>query len=112
MPTPVDQFKPGQRVTVTQQIAQRDETWPISVTGTVVRLEQTKTGSWYAHSKDDKLWLDRLVLKKDDGEIINLNLDQYSRIEVVEDVPGVAQGVGPNQPVPAKNPEAAQASER
>jgi hypothetical protein len=110
MPTPVDQFKPGQRLTVTQQIAQRDETWPISVTGVVVRLEQTKTGSWYAHAKDDKLWLDRLVLKKDDGEIIVLNLDQYTHIEALDSGTGATQGAGGNA-APTKNPEAAQASE-
>jgi hypothetical protein len=119
MPTPVDQFKPGQRVTVTQQIAQRDEVWPISVTGNVVRFEQNKTGSWYAHAKDDKLWLDRLVLKKDDGEIIVLNLDQYTHIEAL-DAPGGGPGSPPgsgatqgaeNTAAPAKNPEAATASE-
>jgi hypothetical protein len=112
MPKPVDQFKPGQRVTVTQQIAQRDEVWTTSVTGKVIRFEQNKTGSWFAHSKDDKLWLDRLVLEKSDGEIIVLNLDQYSRIEALDDPAGVAaQGANPSEAAPAKNPEAAQASE-
>lgn len=54
-----------------------------SIEGTVVRYEQTKTGSWYAHAAEDKLWLDRLVLKKDDGETVYLNLDQYSNIEAI-----------------------------
>ncbi|MCX5660061.1 MAG: hypothetical protein NTW19_10110 [Planctomycetota bacterium] len=83
MPQPVDQFVPGQKVVVTQQIAQRDKTWTIQVAGVVQRFEQAKTGSWYARSKDDKLWLDRLVLKKDDGEIVVCNLDQYTRVEAV-----------------------------
>lgn len=77
----IEPFKPGQRVTVTQQIPQRDETWTLAVTGTVQRYEQKKTGSWFAHAKDDKLWLDRLVLKKDDGEIVSFNLDKYTHIE-------------------------------
>lgn len=115
MPTPVDQLKPGQRVSVTQQIAQRDEVWTSTVTGKVLRFEQNKTGSWFAHSKDDKLWLDRLALEKDDGEIIVLNLDQYSRIESLDaPAPGTgvaALGANPSEPMPAKNPEAAQASE-
>lgn len=78
---PIDRFQPGQRVIVTQQIPQRDEAWTNKVTGAVVRFEQAKTGSWYAHAKDDKLWLDRLILKKDDGEIIACILDTYSHIE-------------------------------
>jgi len=78
----IDQFEPGQRVVVTQQIAQRDETWTTQVTGEIVRYEQKKTGSWFAHSKDDKLWLDRLVLKKDDGEIVVCLLDAYTHVEL------------------------------
>jgi hypothetical protein len=34
-----------------------------------------------SHSKDGKLWLDRLVLKKDDGEMAFINLDQYTVVE-------------------------------
>lgn len=83
MPAPTDQFKPGQRVIVTQQIPQRDDNWSIRVEGSVVGYEQRKTGSWYAHAKDDRLWLDRLVLRKDDGEIVVCNLDRYTRVEEV-----------------------------
>ena len=52
------------------------------VLGTVISYGQQETGSWYAHSKDDRLWLDRLVLKKDDGELTSLNLDDYSHVEI------------------------------
>ena len=79
---PAAQLKPGMRVKVTQQIAARDYTWTTDVRGTVVQYKQKQTGSWFAHSKNDKLWLDRLVIKKDDGEITTLNLDGFSRIEV------------------------------
>ena len=81
MPTAIDTFTPGQRVVVTQQIPQRDEVWTISVRGEVVRFEQRRTGSWFAHAKDDRLWLDRLVLRKEDGELVECNLDQYTRVE-------------------------------
>ncbi len=74
---------PGAKVKVTQQIAARDYTWTTQVTGEVIRFEQAKTGSWFAHSKDDRLWLDRLTLKKADGEISVLSLDQYSNVEVL-----------------------------
>jgi hypothetical protein len=80
----IDQtIKPGVRVKVCQQIGARDHVLMTELNGTVVCFEQRKTGSWFAHAKDDRLWLDRLVLKKDDGEISTLNLDQYSRVEVV-----------------------------
>ena len=74
-------YQPGRRVRVTQQLAQRDRVWTNTVEGVVMRYEQAKTGSWFAHGKDDKLWLDRLELRLDDGELTTLNLDQFTVIE-------------------------------
>ena len=76
--------QPGQRVRVTQQIPFGSGTTTASVEGEIVRFGQQKTGSWFAHAKDDKLWLDQLELRKADGERVVVNLDQYSRVEVVE----------------------------
>ena len=78
-----DLYTPGQRVRVTQQVPRQTGLLKTTVEGTVVAFRQAKTGSWFAHSKDHKLWLDRLELKKDDGEIVLLNLDQNSAVEVV-----------------------------
>jgi hypothetical protein len=78
-------LKPGVTVLVTQQIPHRDYTWTNEVRGTVVSFEQKQTGSWFAHSKNDKLWLDRLTLRKPDGELLTLNLDDYSRVQIEDD---------------------------
>lgn len=86
------QLRPGAKVKVTQQIAGRNYTWTSEVTGTVMEYEQRTTGSWYAHSKGDKLWLDRLVLRKDDGEITTLNLDEYSVVDILQPTTGVDPG--------------------
>jgi hypothetical protein len=80
-------------VKVTQQIAARDYAWISEVRGTVVSYEQKQTGSWYAHSRGDKLWLDRLTLRKDDGEQTSLVLDEFSNIEIEEQAPHSNQGV-------------------
>lgn len=74
-------YTPGARVRVSQQIARTREPWTSSVEGVIVGYEQSKTGSWFAHAKDDRLWLERLTLRKDDGEIVVCNLDQFSRVE-------------------------------
>ena len=73
----------GQRVRVTQQIPFAQKTQTTVIEGEVLRAGQQKTGSWFAHSRDKKLWLDRLELRRDDGEIVHLNLDQYSKVEVL-----------------------------
>lgn len=71
----------GQRVRVTQQTPRQQGVVTAVVEGRVLRFGQQKTGSWYAHAKDDKLWLDRVELRKDDGELVVLNLDRNSVVE-------------------------------
>ena len=74
---------PGTRVRVTQQMPLRDRSWTSTVEGRITRYQQAKTGAWFAHAKDDRLWLDRLELEIDDGELVLLNLDRYTVIEEV-----------------------------
>ncbi len=73
--------QPGARVRITQQLPRRDGSWTNSVEGVITRCQQARTGSWFAHAKDDRLWLDRLELRLDDGELVILILDQYTVIE-------------------------------
>ena len=77
------QLLPGTRVRITQQIAARNYSLASVIEGTVVSYGQRTTGSWYAHSRDDKLWLDRVELRKIDGEVSVLNLDDYSQVEIL-----------------------------
>ena len=81
MPVETTIYQPGKRVRVVQQMPQTSGAWTNAVEGVITRYQQAKTGSWFAHAKDDQLWLDRLELRLDDGEIVILNLDQYSVIE-------------------------------
>ncbi len=78
-----DQLRPGTRVRVVKQVARQLRPLSSVVEGVVVRHEQRKTGSWFAHSKDDRLWLDRLVIRKADGELYVANLDGQSVVEIV-----------------------------
>jgi hypothetical protein len=83
-------YPPGTAVRVTQQIPHRADTCTTAVTGQVVRQERHSSGSWFARNKDDRVWLDRLVIRKADGEITILNLDEYSVVEVLGAAPSGA----------------------
>ena len=72
----------------------------------VLKYEQKQTGSWYAHSRGDKLWLDRLVIRKDDGEIFTFNLDEYTHIDVLADAPPEGAGQLAEAVNPANTPSA------
>lgn len=98
----VTSLKPGQRVRITQQIPQGTSTWTTTVEGEVVGYRQAKTGSWFAHSKDDRLWLDRLEIRRDEGEIVVCNLDRFSRVDVLGDSPDEGTGSAPAADVAAE----------
>lgn len=82
MPT-IQDIIPGQHVKITHQHPRGTGDLLNTVEGIVLRFGQSKTGSWYAHSKDGRLWLDRIELRKPDGELVTCNLDQYTTIDVI-----------------------------
>ncbi len=82
-------YSPGTMVRITQQIPRRTDTYTITVTGKVIRQERQSSGSWFARNKRNKVWLDRLIIQKADGEISILNLDEYTVVEVLQGSAGV-----------------------
>lgn len=76
-------LQPGQRVRFTQQVDRREGDWTNEVVGEVVNVTPERTGSWYAHGKDSKLWLYRVRLRKADGELTTLTVDQHTRYEIL-----------------------------
>lgn len=98
-------YAPGTKVRVTQQIPQRDDVYAIAITGVVVRQERQESGSWFARNKDQRLWLDRLIVEKEDGEKTVLNLDEYTSVEVLGGEKAIA-GAAPLV-TPSEDPAAA-----
>ncbi|MDD4891005.1 MAG: hypothetical protein PHU85_13875 [Phycisphaerae bacterium] len=79
----IDAIQPGARVRVHQRIRQADRWLTLAVEGEVVSLSRKPTGSWFAHGKNGRLWLDRLVLRKPDGAESELVIDEQSEIEIL-----------------------------
>jgi hypothetical protein len=79
--TGVELYQPGQSVAIIQQIPLHSGTWTTRTQGAILRYEQCKTGAAFARAKDDRLWLDRLIVRRDDGEVTAYVLDQYTRVE-------------------------------
>ena len=79
-------FPPGTPVFVKQEVRRREVlgSYEAEVVGVVEAWEEHPTGSWYAHGKDDKLWLKRLKLRKADGEITLLVIDNATQIAKIE----------------------------
>ena len=77
-------FPPGTPVCVKHIVHRRHDSYEAEVVGIVESWEELPTGSWYAHGRQDKLWLKRLKLRKADGEITLLVLDDSTQIAKLE----------------------------
>ena len=83
MVTQIRRLQPGTRVEVTQRTVDGRQVRTCTLCGTVVTHQEEPTGSWYAHDKGGRLRLDRLRLRKDDGEITTLVLDGHTIVKVL-----------------------------
>lgn len=81
------QFPPGTPVVVRQVCERREGSYQAEVIGVVESWEDQPTGSWHAHGKDGKLWLKRLRIKKSDGEMSLLIIDDTTEISKIEAAP-------------------------
>lgn len=77
-------LKTGQRIRIRHSIDRREGAWERVVEGTIISVKAEPTGSWYAHGKDDKLWLQRVVLRKADGELTSVAIDPATSVELLE----------------------------
>jgi hypothetical protein len=80
------EIRPGQRIRVLQEIERREGNWTHETVGTVLAVAAEPTGSWHAQGKDNTLWLMRIRLEKDNGEITTIVSDQRTRLEVLGDL--------------------------
>jgi len=80
------QFPPGTPVCVRATVRRRDHDSVAEVVGVVESWDVLSTGSWYAHGKNHKLWLPRLKLRKADGEMTLLVIDNATEIARLEAV--------------------------
>lgn len=76
----MNEIKPNDRVRITQTIRTREGAWQTQVEGTVQAVRDKPTGSWFAHGRNDKLWLHRILLKRDDGELTELVVDDETQV--------------------------------
>ncbi len=84
-------FPPGTPVCVKQRVHRRARSYESEVVGVVEAWEELPTGSWHAHGREDrqtaggrKLWLTRLKLRKVDGEVTLLVIDDGTEIAKLE----------------------------
>ncbi len=78
-----DELKAGDRVDLRHQVKVGQQTWITTTVGTVVSTERRRHGLHYRRNYDDKVYSDVIVLKRDDGELTTVTLDEFSELRRV-----------------------------
>jgi hypothetical protein len=76
-------LQPGDRVEVTHEVTVGFRTWNSKTLGTVVSKDRRRHSLHYNRNFDDKVYSDVLILKRDDGELTTITLDEYSDVRKV-----------------------------
>jgi len=73
-------LKPGDRVQVDHEVKVGFKKWHTATVGTVVSKDRVRHGLAFQRNFDDKAYSDVLVLKREDGELTTVTLDEFSEI--------------------------------
>ena len=76
-------LQPGDRVEVTHEIKVGFRHWNAKIIGTVVAKDRRRHSLHFNRNFDDRVFSDVLVLRRDDGELTTVTLDEYSEIRKV-----------------------------
>jgi hypothetical protein len=76
-------LKPGDRVEVTHEIKVGFRHWTAKTIGTVVALDRRRHSLHFNRNFDDKVYSDVLILRRDDGELTTITLDEFTELRKV-----------------------------
>ena len=76
-------LQPGDRVEVSHGIKVGFRHWTAKTIGAVVSTDRRRHSLHYNRNFDDKVYSDVLILKRDDGELTTITLDEFSELRKV-----------------------------
>jgi hypothetical protein len=73
-------LQPGDRIEVAHVITIGPQTWTARSVGTVVGTERGRHGLHFRRNFDDKVFSDFIRLRRDDGELTTVALDEFTTL--------------------------------
>ena len=77
------ELAPGDRVEVTHEVKVGFRHWSTKTIGTVVGTDRRRHSLHFNRNFDDKVYSDVLILKRDDGELTTITVDEFTEIRKV-----------------------------
>ena len=79
------ELHPGDRIEIVHEVkVGSSKTWATRTVGTVVNTERRRQGLHFRRNPDDKVFADMIVLKRDDGELTTITMDEFTDLRRVE----------------------------
>ena len=75
-----EQLQPGDRIELIHEVKVGFRSWETKTVGEVVDAERRRHGLHRQRNFDDKAFSDVIVLKKPDGELTTVTLDEFSQL--------------------------------
>jgi hypothetical protein len=77
-------LQPGDRVELDHEVKVGSQRWYTKTVGTVVKTERRRHSLHFQRNDDDKVFSDLIVLRRDDGELTTVTLDEFSILKKQE----------------------------
>ena len=77
------QIQPGDLVELKHEVKVGYDRWHTTTAGTVVSKERRRHGLHYRRNHDDQVFSDSIVLRRDDGEVSTVTLDEFSELRIL-----------------------------
>ena len=75
-----EQLRPDDRVELKHEVKVGLRQWETTTVGTVVETRRQRHGLHHRRNPDDKVFSDQIVLRRDDGELTTVALDEFSEL--------------------------------
>jgi hypothetical protein len=79
-----EQIQPGDRVEIQHEVKVGFRTWTVTTVGTVVSKERRRHCLHFQRNEDDKVFSDVLLLRREDGELTTVTLDEFSDLKILQ----------------------------
>jgi hypothetical protein len=90
------QLQPGDKIEVDHEVKVGMTRWHTKTAGEVVRTDRLRHSLHFDRNFDDKVWSDIIVLKRDDGELTTITVDEFTRVRVLDAAKSVRSQGEPN----------------